>query len=75
VRATPTGVSAVIDSFGRVAPGASLALGKYGVIDSLLPRVGKPTMYSHFGDLSYWLMIALSLSLTVRHIVLYMKRA
>jgi apolipoprotein N-acyltransferase len=75
VRATPTGVSAVIDSFGRVAPGASLALGKYGVIDSLLPRVGKPTMYSRLGDLSYWLMIALSLSLAVRHFVRYMKRA
>jgi apolipoprotein N-acyltransferase len=75
VRATPTGVSAVIDSLGRVAPGASLALGQYGVIDSTLPRVGKPTLYSRLGDLSYWLMIALSLSLTVRHIVLYTKTA
>jgi apolipoprotein N-acyltransferase len=75
VRATPTGVSAVIDSLGRIAPGASLALGQYGIIDSPLPRVGKPTLYSRFGDLSYWLMILVSLSLAVRHIVRYMKSA
>ena len=75
VRATPTGVSAVIDSHGRIAPRASLALGQYGIIDSPLPRVGKPTLYSRVGDLTYWLMVIVSLSLAVRQIVRRMKTA
>ena len=37
VRATPTGVSAVIDAYGRIAPGARLGLGGLGVIDAPLP--------------------------------------
>jgi len=37
VRATPTGVSAVIDAYGRIAPGAQLTLGNLGVIDAPLP--------------------------------------
>ncbi len=37
VRATPTGVSAVIDAYGRVVPGARLDHGARGVIDAPMP--------------------------------------
>ena len=37
VRATPTGVSAVIDAYGRILPGKLLSQGAYGVIDVALP--------------------------------------
>ena len=60
VRATPTGVSAVIDAYGRVRPGASLGLGAFGVIDTKLPRALSPTLYGRFGDL--WLAGLLGVS-------------
>ena len=44
VRATPTGVSAMIDPYGRTR--ASLGLGKGGVIDAVLPAPLPPTLYS-----------------------------
>ena len=48
VRATPTGVSAVVDAFGR--PLARVPTGKQGVIDLVLPRTVKITLYGRFGD-------------------------
>jgi apolipoprotein N-acyltransferase len=51
VRSTPTGVSAVIDAYGRVQPGARLGLGALGVIDARLPPALAPTPYSRFDDL------------------------
>jgi apolipoprotein N-acyltransferase len=60
VRATPTGVSAVIDAFGRVRPGAWLGPGAMGVIDAPLPPALAPTLFSRTGDLAFGLMIALS---------------
>ena len=45
VRATPTGVSAMVDAFGRVAPGKLLGQGAYGVIDTQLPP-RSPRRYS-----------------------------
>lgn len=50
IRATPTGVSAVIDAHGRIRTGASLTLGAYGVIDAPLPRALSPTTYGRYGD-------------------------
>ncbi len=50
VRATPTGVSAVIDAHGQVVPGARLGLGKAGVIDAQLPAALPATLYSRWGD-------------------------
>ena len=60
VRATPTGVSAMIDAYGRIRPGARLGLGAYGVIDARLPRALSPTLYGRFGDL--WLAGLLAIS-------------
>ncbi|HWE45630.1 MAG TPA: apolipoprotein N-acyltransferase [Caulobacteraceae bacterium] len=56
VRATPTGVSAVIDPWGRVLPGARLNPGESGVIDQNLPQPASPTLYSEIGDLIFWLL-------------------
>jgi apolipoprotein N-acyltransferase len=40
----------VIDAQGRILPGKSLGLAKYGVIDARLPRPAEPTPYSRWGD-------------------------
>lgn len=60
VRATPTGVSAVIDAYGRIRPGARLGLNAYGVIDAPLPPALTPTLYGRFGDLGFGLLLTLS---------------
>ena len=60
VRATPTGVSAVIDAYGRVRPGARLDLGAFGVIDAKLPKALSPTLYGRYGDL--WLAGLMAIS-------------
>jgi apolipoprotein N-acyltransferase len=58
VRATPTGVSAVIDAVGR--PLRTLGLGRFGVIDAVLSGPLPPTPYSRTGETGFWLMLALS---------------
>jgi apolipoprotein N-acyltransferase len=60
VRATPTGVSAVIDAYGRIAPGARLDLGAIGIVDAPLPPALHPTTYYGLGDLPFGLMLLLS---------------
>jgi len=49
VRAANTGVSAVIDAYGRVR--ARLELGETGVLAARLPVAADPTLYSRYGDL------------------------
>lgn len=49
VRVANTGISAVVDAYGRIVD--SLPLGTAGVIDATLPRpVGRPTVYGRFGN-------------------------
>jgi apolipoprotein N-acyltransferase len=60
VRATPTGISAVIDAYGRIAPGQELGQGAFGVIDAPLPPALAPTPFSHWGDTIFWLTMTLS---------------
>ena len=48
VRAANTGISAVVDSVGRVV--TALPLGAEGVLDAGLPVAGAPTVYARFGD-------------------------
>jgi apolipoprotein N-acyltransferase len=59
VRSTPTGVSAVIDPWGRVVEGARLDSGESGVIDARLPLPAAATPYGRFGD---WLWLPLWLA-------------
>jgi apolipoprotein N-acyltransferase len=53
VRATPTGVSAIIDAYGRIAPGKSLGEGQMGVIDGPLPPALPPTAFDRFGEAGF----------------------
>ena len=48
IRAANSGVSAVIDPFGRVI--AALPLGRDGLLDSALPRPAQVTVYARMGD-------------------------
>ena len=57
VRATPTGVSAIIDPWGRVIDGQRLDSGRSGVIDAWLPGPTEPTLFGRFGDLPFWLLV------------------
>ncbi|MFN3512400.1 MAG: apolipoprotein N-acyltransferase [Phenylobacterium sp.] len=59
VRATPTGVSAVIDAQGRIV-GERLELGEAGVVDTRLPPALNPTPYARFGGLGLALMLLVS---------------
>ena len=48
IRAANTGVSAVIDAYGRVL--ASLDMMQEGVIDHRIPSAREPTPYGRWGD-------------------------
>jgi apolipoprotein N-acyltransferase len=48
VRATPTGISAIIDSEGRLV--RQLPMGEAGVIDARLPLPARPTLFARFGN-------------------------
>lgn len=56
-RATPTGVSAMIDAYGRTAPQDRLDLGKIGVIDAKLPAALQSTTYSRWGEWPFALLV------------------
>jgi len=65
VRSTPTGVSAMIDPWGRVIGDERLDLGESGVIDALLPEPAPPTLFGRIGDLPFWLTILAALAITM----------
>jgi apolipoprotein N-acyltransferase len=65
VRATPTGVSAVIDAYGRVQPGARLGLGGFGVIDAPLPPALQPTPYARWNDKLFAILLLVSVSVAI----------
>jgi apolipoprotein N-acyltransferase len=60
-RATPTGVSAMIDPWGRIVEGKRLDPGQAGVIDVRLPQAAPPTLYGRWGDL--WFAVGLTIML------------
>jgi apolipoprotein N-acyltransferase len=47
VRAANTGISAIVDPYGRVV--AQLGLDERGVVDGLLPRALPPTFFARHG--------------------------
>jgi len=55
VRAANTGVSAIIDPYGRII--TSLGLGQTGVVDGMLPKPLESTVFSRVGDLLFGLML------------------
>ena len=48
VRAANTGISAIVDPYGRVV--ASLDVGESGVVDGPLPEALEPTFYARWGE-------------------------
>jgi len=64
VRATPTGVSAVIDAYGR--PLKTLGQGARGVIDARLPAAIASPPYRTLRDWPFWIGIMLILAVTLR---------
>jgi len=63
VRSTPTGVSAMIDPWGRVVGDQRLEPGESGVIDARLPRPTGLTPFGRFGELPFWLAVLAGLAL------------
>jgi apolipoprotein N-acyltransferase len=55
LRAANTGVSAVIDGYGRVL--AALPLNTAGYLDAALPPALRPTLYARTGDLPLLLLV------------------
>jgi apolipoprotein N-acyltransferase len=70
VRAANTGISAVIDPYGRIV--ASLPLGAEGVLDAELPRAIPQNFYAKFGDT---LFFALTIGSLVAGFVLRRARS
>jgi len=75
VRATPTGVSAMIDPWGRVVKGARLNPGESGVIDEVLPAPAPATLYSRIGDLIFWCLVVIGTGFAVPGLVLSRKNS
>jgi apolipoprotein N-acyltransferase len=55
-RSANTGISGVIDSYGRIV--ASLGLGKAGYVDADLPQPIAPTIFVRYGDAPLWILFA-----------------
>jgi apolipoprotein N-acyltransferase len=66
IRATPTGVSALIDAQGRILPNARLGLGESGVIDGNVPNVGLPTLFSRLGHWPFGVLLLVSFAAAIR---------
>jgi apolipoprotein N-acyltransferase len=66
IRAANTGISAVIDAYGRTL--ASLPLNTIGTIDHALPVALEPTPYSRWGD-NYLILVAFLISLLYRIVI------
>jgi apolipoprotein N-acyltransferase len=49
VRSANTGISAVIDPYGRVV--GEIGLGEKNILDTSLPKVGRPTPFAQFGTI------------------------
>jgi apolipoprotein N-acyltransferase len=60
VRAANTGISAVIDPYGRIV--ASLPLGTEAVLDAELPRAIAQPLYARFGDLAFFAMLMVAVA-------------
>lgn len=61
-RATPTGVSALIDPWGRVVEGKRLDLGESGVVDARLPAALQVTLYARAGDTLFLVLLLAALT-------------
>jgi apolipoprotein N-acyltransferase len=63
VRAANSGISAIVDPYGRVR--ASLGLGASGIVDGVLPAPLGPTIQASLGDFGFLLLIAIAVAAIV----------
>jgi apolipoprotein N-acyltransferase len=63
VRAANSGISAIIDAYGRVS--MSLGVGRRGILDGQLPVGLYPTIYGQLGDSILLVMVVLGLSVAL----------
>jgi apolipoprotein N-acyltransferase len=61
-RAANTGISAMIDSDGRIV--AALGLDRTGVVDAGLPQARPPTIYARIGDFGFGFLLLLCAGLS-----------
>ena len=59
VRSANTGISAVIDPYGRIF--SEIGLGEKGFLDAELPNPGGPTFFVQFGTIVEWSVLALAI--------------
>lgn len=52
-RATPTGISAMIDPMGRIVDGSRIDYGQSRAVDVLVPKPLKPTLFGRLGHIPY----------------------
>jgi apolipoprotein N-acyltransferase len=57
VRATPTGISAIVDPFGQTKSPLRLELGSKGSIEAALPPTLPPTFYQLWGEWPFWMLL------------------
>jgi apolipoprotein N-acyltransferase len=69
IRATPTGISAVIDANGRIVD--SIPMGVAGRIDGRVPAAHAPTLFARFGNI---LPLGLALLLAIAAVALARRR-
>ena len=74
VRATPTGVSAIIDAYGRTIPGESIGLGGIGSIDGPLPRALPVTTYGRTGEATLGALLVLSILAAIHRLRDFVRR-
>ncbi|CCJ06357.1 apolipoprotein N-acyltransferase [Methylocystis sp. SC2] len=63
IRVANTGVSAIIDAYGRILQ--SLPLGEEGLIDGRLPREAAPTVFATYGALAFPALLAAATALAL----------
>jgi apolipoprotein N-acyltransferase len=63
VRVANTGISAIVDPFGRILN--ELPLGSEGIIDGGLPKAAKPTLFANYGGLGFLSLWIFSIVLAI----------
>jgi apolipoprotein N-acyltransferase len=63
VRAANTGISTVIDAFGRTGP--QLPYGTRDTLDSSLPVALEPTLFAYSGNLAFAVFVLLTLAIVL----------